>query len=166
MSLAAHITRPLVSSVQVQRPLCSASLFDLVIAPRHDYSRDSSVPPNVLLTDGSLHGIDAAALATARDTWEPRMADHLPRPRLALLMGGAVSRRLWQRQLAPPLTAQTVTTLLRSLARAAAAAGGSLVATASRRTPADVAARLDDEFRSASAAGLPTWLWRGEDPNP
>ena len=148
-------------TVHVQRPLCSAAEFDLVIAPRHDYLQDSSVPANVLLTDGSLHSIDAAALEAAREAWEPRLAA-LPRPLLALLVGGVVSRRWWQRQLAPPLTAQATTTLLRSLAAAAAAAGGSFVATASRRTPAEVAAALVDGFRDAEASGLPAWLWRGE----
>ena len=38
-------------TVNVQRPPCDPTLFDLVVAPRHDYVQESP-PPNVLLTDG------------------------------------------------------------------------------------------------------------------
>ena len=69
-------------TVHVQRPPCSASAFDLVVAPRHDFGDDPrSVPPNVLLTEGSLHSIDASSLHAARAEWARPLA-LLPRPRL------------------------------------------------------------------------------------
>ena len=75
-------------TVHVQRPPCSASAFDLVVAPRHDFGDDPrSVPPNVLLTEGSLHSIDASSLHAARAEWARPLA-LLPRPRLAVLLGG------------------------------------------------------------------------------
>ena len=48
-------------TVHIQRPPCSMSAFDLVVAPRHDFGCDEAfLPPKVLLTEGSLHSIDAS----------------------------------------------------------------------------------------------------------
>ena len=155
-------------TVHVQRPSCSASAFDLVVAPRHDFGDDPrSVPPNVLLTEGSLHSIDASSLHAARAEWARPLA-LLPRPRLAVLLGGVTSRRWWQRELAPPLTMPLARELVRSATDAAGALGGSLLVSTSRRTPAAVVALLRAEMREARARA-PNWLWSGDEadgPNP
>ena len=155
-------------TVHVQRPPCSASAFDLVVAPRHDFGDDPrSVPPNVLLTEGSLHSIDASSLHAARAEWARPLA-LLPRPRLAVLLGGVTSRRWWQRELAPPLTVPVARELVRSATDAAGALGGSLLVSTSRRTPAAVVAVLRAEMREARARA-PNWLWSGDEgdgPNP
>ena len=67
-------------TVHVQRPPCSASAFDLVVAPRHDFGDDPrSVPPNVLLTEGAdpllsenmiRDSEDAGVLVHILDGWE------------------------------------------------------------------------------------------------
>ena len=155
-------------TVHVQRPPCSASAFDLVVAPRHDFGDDPrSVPPNVLLTEGSLHSIDASSLRAAQAEWARPLAP-LPRPRLALLLGGVTSRRWWQRELAPPLTVPVARELVRSATEAAAALGGSLLVSTSRRTPPPVVALLRAEMHEARATA-PNWLWSGDEgdgPNP
>ena len=155
-------------TVHVQRPPCSTSAFDLVVAPRHDFGEDPrSVPPNVLLTEGSLHSIDASSLHAAQAEWATPLAP-LPRPRLAVLLGGTTSRRWWQRELAPPLTVPVARELVRSATEAAAALGGSLLVSTSRRTPAGVVALLRAEMLEARATA-PNWLWSGKEgdgPNP
>ena len=91
-------------TVHVQRPPCDPALFDLVVAPAHDYARSETPPPNALLTDGSLHAIDQPLLRRAASEWRDALAP-LPPPRVALLFGGTVSRRWWHRPLAPPVSA-------------------------------------------------------------
>lgn len=73
-------------------------------------------------------------LDDARREWDGELGS-LPRPRTLLLLGGAVTRRAWQRALAPPLEVAGARELAASVAAAAAAVGGSVLATASRRTP-------------------------------
>ncbi|KAL1528779.1 hypothetical protein AB1Y20_010106 [Prymnesium parvum] len=152
-------------TVHVQRPPCDPRLFDLIIAPRHDYSAQA-VPPNVCLTDGSLHSITPEAVARARDEWASSVG-RLPSPRLALLVGGEVSRRPWQRALtppadatrlealaasacevgAPPLAASPVAPTRRVAVQAARAARGSLLFSCSRRTPGPARAAATEQIR-------------------
>lgn len=156
------------ATVHVQRPLCAASQFDLVVAPRHDYVAQERVPPNVVLTDGALSGLSVSALERARARWEGR-AGELPRPRLGLLIGGPMSRRWWQRPLVPQLDGRSASALVRAAARSASASGGgSLLLTISRRTPAAVVAAVGAELEAAREAGLGVWWWRGAEdgPNP
>ena len=156
------------ATVHVQRPLCDASYFDAVVAPRHDYRPHAVLPPSVVLTDGALSGVGAAALEQARARWETR-ALALPRPRIGMLIGGPVARRWWQRPLAPALDPVSAASLVRSAASAASASGGgSLILSASRRTPADATAVMSAELETARSRGLGVWQWRGEEdgPNP
>ena len=152
--------------VHVQRPTCSERWFDLVIAPRHDYTASDPPPSNVLLTRGSLHDVDATTLASAHAAWAPTFAS-MPTPRLALLIGGRMSRRWWHAPLAPVLTVGSATRLVRSAAETVAASGGSLLVTTSRRTPAEVAAAIDSQLDAAVAAGVPCQRWWADAaPNP
>ena len=143
-------------TVHVQRPPCVGA-FDLVVAPRHDFEGEQP-PPNVLLTDGSLHSIDDRSLNDARDAWAPSLAPLL-RPRLAVLVGGPTSRRWWQRDLAPPLSDAVACGLVGSAAAAAGALGGSLLVSTSRRSPPAARAALEDEL---SRSATPTWLWSAD----
>jgi len=141
------------ATVHVQRPLCDASRFDMVVAPRHDFAGgERSAPPNALLTAGALGGVPAEARARAREEWAAT-ASALPRPRVALLVGGPVTRRWWQRRLAPPLDAAAAAALLRSAGAAAAREGGSLLVSPSRRTPPEVAG--GGVGREAAPAAVP-----------
>lgn len=134
--------------VQTQDPRGDLSAFDMVIAPEHD--RVSG--PNVLSITGAPHRITAQRLAEAAPAFADRI-DPLPRPRVAVLIGG--------RSKAFDLPEAHAIALADQIAKAVRAAGGSVLVTFSRRTPdaarAAMTARLSD---------LPGWIWDGEEPNP
>ena len=153
-------------TVHVQRPECSSQWFDLVVVPRHDVADASSAPPNMILTDGSLHGVSESSLGGARREWQSVLRP-LPAPRLAVLLGGTLSRRWWHKPLAPELTAASATALVRSAVAAIAAHDGSLLITTSRRTPPDACDAVANELEAASAAGVSCRLWTPDEaPNP
>jgi mitochondrial fission protein ELM1 len=110
--------------VHVMRPGVAPARFDLLVVPRHDRAQPAS---NVIEVIGAPHRVTAAALAEAAAAWAPRVA-HLPRPRVALLVGGPV-----RAEGLSPLLARDLATRVAALALAA---GGSVLATTSRRTGA------------------------------
>lgn len=73
--------------VQVQHPRMPIDRFDLVVANRHD----RLTGPNVIVTRTALHRATPARLAEAAAIWGPRLAS-LPRPRVAVLVGGSNGR--------------------------------------------------------------------------
>lgn len=132
-------------SVQILDPRIDPRHWDAVVTPRHD----RLAGPNVLTTLGSLNPVDDAWLASGREAF-PEFGK-LPRPRVALLLGGprrgigfdeALSQRLLQ----------TVHAVVQ---------GGSVLATASRRTPPGFAAQLRDAL-----ADRPGFFWDGNGANP
>lgn len=148
--LLRHLSDGSCRSVQILDPRAPARHWDLLIAPRHD----ALVGSNVLRPIGSLHPVDAAWLAAARDGFAEFAA--LPRPRLALLLGGP------RRGIA--LDAAWSATLVAGLrARRARDGGGSVLLCASRRTPPALVAAVSDAL-----AGVPGVRWRGaqDGPNP
>ena len=159
--------------MHVQRPPCDASQFDLVVAPAHDFAGWSigSPPPGVCLTAGSLHDVTPAALAAARAAPEAAALAALPRPRLAVLLGGPTTARWWQWPRAPERR-RSARTLLRSSGRRRGARRQRAV-TCSRRTPAAVVDEVDDLLATAATgagggASCPVWRWRDarDGPNP
>jgi hypothetical protein len=136
--------------VVVGRPKRWLDRFDLVIAPPQF---QIPVRPNVLHLDLPLMRVDEAAVATAAEVWRPRFAD-LPRPLIALLVGGPTK---------PYVFDQTVARrLIEQCRHVAEAAGGTLYVTTSRRTPAAVV--------EAIAAALPVaarlYRWDAGGDNP
>jgi mitochondrial fission protein ELM1 len=134
-------------TVQIQDPHLDPARFGLVVAPAHDRLTGA----NVVATLGSLHGVTAATLAAARAA-APSLGD-LPRPRIAVLVGGA--NRVYRFGAAE---AAALGTRVAALARAA---GGSLLITPSRRTGQAAAAAI-----AAAVQGVPGALWDGTAPNP
>jgi mitochondrial fission protein ELM1 len=134
-------------AVQIQTPAIAARRFDLIVVPSHDRLRG----PNVMVSRGAVHRVTRAVLDQARREWEPLLA-HLPRPRVAVLIGGDNgSYRL------PIERASEIARDLAGLARA----GSGLMITPSRRTgPAAEAA-----IRKA-LSGLPAEIWDGTGENP
>ncbi len=134
--------------VQIQNPRMRLDRFDLVVANRHDEIDG----PNVLLSRTALHRVTPAVLADARLRWTPRFA-HLPRPLVAVLVGGANGRfRLG------PAEAEALSDGLAALVRTDRAG---LAITPSRRTGAAVRAVLD---RRLSPLGAFLWDMTGENP--
>jgi mitochondrial fission protein ELM1 len=114
--------------VQILDPRRHRCDFDVIVAPRHDHVLGA----NVVETLGALNDIDDAWLADGRAAFA-HLAE-LPSPRIAVLVGGAAR--------GAPFTAGDLEHLLQSLATLQAREGGSLLVTASRRTPATWIARL------------------------
>lgn len=100
--------------------------FDLIAVPAHDGA--GLTGGNTLPVIGAPHRVTAAKLAEAAEIWRSRFA-FLPRPWIAVIVGGATRQR--------PFTAANALALGWQLAALAAQSGGSLLVTTSRRTGAD-----------------------------
>ncbi len=116
--------------VHVGRPWAPMASFDLVVAaPQY------RLPPrpNVLSLTAPLHRITAERLAEAATAWKERLP-HLPRPWIALLVGGH----------SPPyvLDAAAARRLGEAASAAAREVGGSLLVTTSGRTRSETADAL------------------------
>jgi len=109
--------------VQIMNP-GSAGIgeFDLIASLRHDSMRDR---PNIIHITGAPHKVTPERLAQAADKWLQHF-DHLPRPWFALIVGGSTTRGKF--------SAEAAGQLGRMASRMAAAAGGSLLVSTSRRT--------------------------------
>jgi len=131
--------------VQILDPRIDPRHWDAVVAPRHDQLEGA----NVLHTLGSLNPIDDVWLASGREAFPDFEA--LPRPRVALLVGGPRRGIEFDEHLSQRLIECVH----------AAAQGGSVLATASRRTPPEFASRMRDAL-----ADVPGIFWNGEGTNP
>lgn len=132
-------------SIQILDPRVDPRHWDAVVVPQHDRARG----PNVLTLLGSLHPVDDAWLESGRAAF-PTLAS-LPRPRVALLIGGPRRGIAFDARLSRWLTAT-----IRE-----AASGGSVLATVSRRTPAAFARAL-----RAALVDRPGVFWTGGGANP
>lgn len=130
--------------VQILDPRIDTRHWDLVVAPEHDGLRGD----NVLALLGSLHPVDDLWLAEGRRDF-PALG-LLPRPRIAVLVGGPSPH--W------PLADAAFIAMLDAISTGVHAQGGSLLATASRRTPQSWRTAL----RKAVAQG-PGACWTGDD---
>jgi len=130
-------------AVQVLDPRIATSHWDLVIAPEHDGLHG----PNVINLLGSLHPVDDLWLALARNQYTA-FAD-LPQPRTAALLGGASAHAAFDQDFFDRFLGWLETLHARE--------GGSVLATASRRTPTAMRARLRERL-----AKLPGIVWTGE----
>ena len=86
-SVAAALRAPDRRTIHIQHPRMALHRFDLVVVNRHD----EVVGPNVIVTRTALHRVTPARLAAAADIWRPVFA-HLPRPLVAVLVGGTNGR--------------------------------------------------------------------------
>lgn len=127
-------------TVQILDPRLDPRHWTLVVAPEHDQLRGANVIPMI----GSLHPVDDLWLAAARQAFAS--FGTLPAPRTALLLGGASAHARFDDAL--------YDTVLRDVSRRVAEEGGCILATASRRTPAAVRARMREQFH-----GVPGVVW-------
>lgn len=136
-------------TVQILDPRLPSRHWDRVVVPAHDALHGD----NVLALTGSLNPVDETWLAAGRVAF-PQFGS-LPAPRIGVLVGGPTRHASW--------TTDDARSAFARIAAQARASGGSVLATASRRTPADVAAILRMAF-----AGIPGFVWiDGSDgPNP
>ncbi len=135
-------------TVQIQNPGVPFRHFDLVIPPRHD----NCAGPNVFPTRGALHRVTAQRLAEAASRFAPMLA-HLPRPIVAVLIGG--SNKIYR------VTPRILHDLADKLAAMSRATGAGLAVTLSRRSGAEAEAILREQL-----AGIPAVIWNGSGDNP
>lgn len=134
---------------QCMWPGAGAREFDLVAVPAHDLR---PARPNTAPTLGAPHRATPARLAAAADEWRAALA-RVPRPLIALLVGGATRRRPFGAAEADALAART--------AALAAAVGGGVAMTTSRRTGRAAAEQL-----AAALAPGHAHFWGGGGANP
>lgn len=135
-------------TVQIQNPVISPRFFDLVIAPQHD----GVTGDNVMTSHGGLHRITPAVLANAATGFAPQLA-HLPKPYIAVLVGG--SNGVYR------FGAAEAARLALQLNKLAQQTGGSLLITPSRRTAKPTLCLLQ-----AGLNNVPYYMWDGQGANP
>lgn len=135
-------------TIQIQNPGVAFRHFDLVIPPRHD----NCSGPNVFPTRGALHRVTPQRLAAEAARFAPGLA-HLPRPLVAVLVGG--SNKNYR------LTTGIVQDLADKLAAMSRATGAGLAVTLSRRSGPEAEAMLRQRL-----ADVPAVIWNGEGDNP
>ena len=135
--------------VQIQDPTIGRARFDLLAVPRHDKLSG----PNVIETDGALHRVTPDKLADGAARVGAALA-HLPRPLVAVLIGG--SNRQYR------MTEAVTRRLAADLRHCAETHGAGLAVTASRRTGAANEAIL----REALGRNNGVYFWDGDGENP
>ena len=135
-------------TVQIQHPRMDLRHFDQIVVTRHD----GVTGPNVIVTRTALHRVTPARLAAARLEWAERLA-HLPRPLVAVLVGGSNGRFRLEEPEGTALAGQ--------LAAMMRADGAGVAVTPPRRT----APLVVDALRTAlePLGGL---VWDGQGENP
>ncbi len=135
-------------TIMVQNPRRDLRNFDLVLAGTHDEISG----PNVLVTRTALHRVTPERLEVAAIEWESRLA-HLPRPLVAVLVGGSNGRLMLDRAVAEGLAGQLAEMLRRDRV--------GMIVTPSRRTDAAARATLERTLRPLGAM-----VWDGAGDNP
>ena len=134
--------------VQIQNPRMRLDRFDLVIVNTHDEMRGA----NVLISRNALHGVSALRLRHARATWACRLA-HLPRPLVAVLVGGSNGRFRLDAPVGAALAQQLAGMMLRDKV--------GLMLTPSRRTAPKVLQALKQVLVPVGG-----WVWDFAGDNP
>lgn len=147
-AVAAALRRPGRAVVQVQHPRMDVGRFDVVVVNRHD----GLVGRNVVVTRTALHTATPERLAAAGAVWGPRL-EHLPRPLVAVLVGGSNGRFRLDGKVAAALGEQ--------LAQMMWADRVGVAVTPSRRTSLEARAALEK-----AVGPLGGWVWdmAGENP--
>lgn len=135
-------------TVHIQDPHVAPERFDLLAPPAHDGLEG----PNIFATTGALHRVTSERLAAEAARFAPRVA-HLPRPYIAVLIGGSNGSFTIDQQI--------VLQWSRRLMLVANEVGGSLLVTPSRRTGKRVVEDLVERLQPARAE---IWDMAGDNP--
>lgn len=134
--------------VHIQHPRVNVAHFDLVIVSAHDQLSG----PNVRVTLGALHRVTSDRIEADAKRFEAQVAG-LPRPRVAVLVGGANRVYRFDQDVAERLGDQLV-----AMCRLA---GASLLVTTSRRT-----GTANESLLRSRLAQVPAVFWDGTGENP
>lgn len=135
-------------TVQTQHPRIPSHCFDLVVPPYHDLLAGPNVEPII----GAPHCVTPEKLSAAAKEFAPFLA-HLPRPLVAVLIGGESK--------AYRFSPERMETLCEDLAALTRIQGAGLAITTSRRTGEKL-----EKILAQGLDGLPIFLWDGRGPNP
>jgi mitochondrial fission protein ELM1 len=147
-AVAAALRGPERRVVHVQHPRMPLDRFDLIVVNRHD----EVTGRNVIVTRTALHRATPARLAEAAEAWRPVFA-HLPRPLVAVLVGGTNGRFR--------LDAAVAESLAGSLAGMMERDRVGLMLTPSRRTDPAATQAFRDRLEPLGA-----FVWDGTGDNP
>ena len=147
-AVAAALRGPQRRVVHVQHPRMALDRFDLIVVNRHD----QVTGPNVIVTRTALHRATPARLAAAAELWRPVFA-HLPRPLVAVLIGGTNGRFRLDAAVAETLAVTFGGMMERDRA--------GLMLTPSRRTDPAATAVFRDRLNPLGA-----FVWDGTGDNP
>lgn len=134
--------------VQTQNPRAPLAPFDLVVPPTHD----GLVGPNVFPIIGAPNRVTPERLALELARFQ-EVIDPLPRPRVAIVIGGTSKAHDLPRARAAEMAQQ--------IAETVTAAQGSVLVSFTRRTPAPAR-----EAIAAELGRLPGMIWDGDSDNP
>jgi hypothetical protein len=135
-------------TVQLQNPAISTQRFDLVAPPHHDHLTGE----NVVQTRGAVHRVTPERLAAEADKFRDQLA-HLPRPLVAVLIGG--NNKCYS------ITPEITRTLADRLLHLTTEYGAGLAVTPSRRTGA-----ANEQVLRETLADAPAVVWDGTGDNP
>jgi uncharacterized protein len=134
--------------VQIQDPRLPPRMFDLIVPPKHDKVEGD----NVLPITGSPNRITLERLEAEYAVFAHAL-DDLPRPRVAVLIGG--------KSKAFNLSVERAAAIAHEIQLPLEQEGGSLMVSFSRRTPEAAKALL-----TARLKDMPGYIWDGEGLNP
>jgi uncharacterized protein len=134
--------------VHIQDPVVDPERFDLIIVPRHDDVRGTKV----MTSRGGLHRVSPAMLSREAEKFRESFS-HLPRPWVAVMIGGANAVYQFSPREMVPLSVQ--------LAEMARQQQMSLLVTPSRRT-----GEANMAILQAALHEVPNFIWDGTGPNP
>ncbi len=147
-AVAAALRRDSHTIVQVQHPRQDPRRFDLIVVNRHD----ELTGPNVVVTRTALHRATPERLAAAADGWRDRLG-YLPRPLVAVLVGGSNGRYRLDAAVAAQLAGSLAGMLRRDRV--------GLAVTPSRRTDPAAVKVLRETLEPLGA-----YVWDGTGENP
>ncbi|MGC9268776.1 mitochondrial fission ELM1 family protein [Acidiphilium sp.] len=146
--LVAALRRPDLPAVIIQHPRMDPGRFDAIVAAKHD----AITGPNVIVARTAMHRVCTDRLAEARAIWTPVFA-HLPRPLVAVLIGGSNGRYRLDTAAARHLATQLAVMMDTDKV--------GLMLTPSRRTDTAARAALHDAL---APRGAHVWDMTGENP--
>jgi hypothetical protein len=136
-------------TIFIQNPQMDLSDFDVVIAPQHDELKGK----NLIEIQGALHNLSKEELIKEGRIWKEIIPDNLPRPWVAVLLGGNSKHHR-----ASPTLMEFYGSRLRQMAMRQPM---SFLVTASRRTSPDAF----QAFKTALGEA-PMYIWNGLGDNP
>lgn len=134
--------------VQVQDPRMPTRLFDLVIPPKHDRLDGDNVFP----ITGSPGRVNAERMAADLQRFQTEL-DALPRPRVAVIIGG--------KSKAHDISPERAAAMAREIELPVVQEGGSVMVSFTRRTPDPAKNILEARLKH-----VPGVIWDGEGDNP